>query len=58
MGISADFENMAKQIQDFASQQQFNESINELVLALEDVCTQACLELEEEFNRIKNNHDE
>ncbi|MEK6782704.1 MAG: ATP-binding protein, partial [Bacteroidota bacterium] len=79
VGISADFENMAKKIQEYArlndtrpngssgrkvgqasTQQQTDASlpdrhgIPDLVLKLENVCAQACKELEEEFNTIKN----
>jgi len=54
MGISVDFENMAKKIQDFAKSQHDNEGISSLVQQLENVCTQACAELQEEFNNIKN----
>ncbi|NEW80123.1 MAG: response regulator, partial [Gelidibacter sp.] len=55
MGISVDFENMAKKIQEYASTQQQTDGISEMVLQLEEVCLQACLELEVEFNAIKNN---
>jgi PAS domain S-box-containing protein len=54
MGISTDFENIAKKIQEFASSQQQAEGMHELVIQLENVCGQACQELEEEFNMIKN----
>jgi PAS domain S-box-containing protein len=54
MGISTDFENMAKQIQEYASKQQQTDSIAELVLQLENVCVQACEELEKELEKIKN----
>jgi len=54
MGISIDFENMAKKIQEYAIMQKQADVINELVMALEKICLQACGELEEEFNRIKN----
>ncbi len=54
MGISVDFENMAKKVQDFASTQKQADGIHDLVLKLDSVCTQACCELKEEFNRIKN----
>jgi PAS domain S-box-containing protein len=56
MGINAHFENMAKQIQEYANTQLKSEGIHELVLQLENVCVQVCKELEEEFNRIKNNN--
>jgi hypothetical protein len=54
MGISHDFEDMAKKVQEYASTQQQTEGIHDLVLQLGTVCTQACKELEEEFTRIKN----
>ena len=54
MGIHADFENMAKKVQEFAVTQQEIKGIQDLILQLENVCTQACAELEEEFNTIKN----
>ena len=54
MGISTDFENMAKKIQDYASTQQLTDGIPDMVLQLENVCTQACKELTVEFNSIKN----
>ncbi len=57
MGISIDFENMAKTVQDFASTQQRAVEIPDLMLQLEHVCLQACQELEVEFNRIKNTHE-
>jgi CheY-like chemotaxis protein len=54
MGISPDFENMAKKVQDFASTQLQSEGIQEMVLQLESVCEQACIELTEEYDTIKN----
>jgi CheY-like chemotaxis protein len=54
MGISPDFENMAKTIQDFSSTQQLHSEIDEMVLQLEEICDQACEELELEYNIIKN----
>jgi len=56
MGISVDFENMAKKVQEYANTQKQSEGMNELVLQLESICTQACGELEEEFNRIKKSN--
>jgi PAS domain S-box-containing protein len=58
VGISIDFENMAKKVQEFASMQKQTEEIPELVLQLEVVCTQACKELGQEFNTIKNTKNE
>jgi len=54
MGISSDFENMAKKIKEYASSQQQSDGIPALVLQVEAVCNQACKELKEELNRIKN----
>ncbi len=54
MGISSDFEKMAKQVQEYASTQKQSEGIPNLVLQLENICVQACRELEVEFQRIKN----
>jgi PAS domain S-box-containing protein len=54
MGISTNFENMAKKVQEYASTQQQTEGISDLVLQLEIICNQACKELKEEYNTIKN----
>ncbi|MBB1195120.1 hybrid sensor histidine kinase/response regulator [Flavobacterium sp. SOK18b] len=54
MGISTDFEDIAKRIQEFANSQEKLNEIDELVLQLEEICLQACGELEEELNIIKN----
>lgn len=53
MGMSSDFEGMAKKIQEYARSQQQIEDIADLVLQIENVCNQACKELEEEFKKIK-----
>ena len=54
MGISPDFENMAKKIQEFTGKKEFPAEIEELVLQLENICTQACKELNVELNLLKN----
>ncbi len=54
MGISPDFENMAKKVQEYAGVQQQTDGIYALVLQLENVCTQACEELKVEYNKLKN----
>jgi len=54
MGISNDYENMAKKVQEFAKNQQQSDDISDMVLQLENVCTQACAELEVEYETIKN----
>lgn len=53
VGINKDIENMAKKIQEYASTQQHLDEVQELVLQLENVCSQAIEELKEEFNLIK-----
>jgi PAS domain S-box-containing protein len=54
MGMSVDFENIAKKVQDFAVGDQHSEGIQPLVTQLEKICERACAELLEEFNKIKN----
>jgi len=54
MGIDKDYENMAKQAQEYAGSKEHLEALPELVLQLEDICNQACTELEIEYNLIKN----
>jgi len=54
MGISIDFENMAKKVQEFANNQEQIDEIEKIVAELGSVCGQACKELEIELNRIKN----
>jgi hypothetical protein len=53
MGISVEFENMTKQIQEYAGTYKHTERITDLVLQLENICTLACNELEAECNKIK-----
>ncbi len=54
MGISMVHENTAKKVQEYARTKKQTETIPALVLQLENICSQACKELEEEFNNIKN----
>ncbi len=58
VGINSDFEAMAKKIQEFAATKGQEEGIREMILQLENVCSEACRELEEEFNNIKNRTNE
>ena len=58
MGMSVDFENMAKKVQEFASTQKQSDGINDLVFQLGKVCTQACSELEEELIGLKEQTNE
>ena len=54
MGIHPDFELIAKKVQAYASSQVENANIVEMVKKLEDICMQACEELKEELDRLKN----
>jgi PAS domain S-box-containing protein len=58
MGISTDFENMAKKIQEYASSQKQSEEMNDLVFQLGNICTQACNELKEELIGLKGRKNE
>jgi len=53
VGISLDFENMAKKVQEFASTQQQASGIPDMVSQIGNICEQACDELKVELNRIK-----
>ena len=55
MGINTDFENIAKKIQEYASTRQHTDDIPAMFIKIENVCEQACKELEEEFLIMKNN---
>ena len=44
---------MAKKVQEYASAQQQTADIHTLVLKIEEVCNQACIELEQELKNIK-----
>ncbi len=54
MGMNTDFEIMAKKVQEYARSQQETDVITDLVLQIENVCIQACKELEEDFQRFKS----
>ena len=53
MGIHSDFENMAKKIQEIVTIQQQNDEMEDMILKLENVCMQACKELEIELETLK-----
>ncbi len=54
VGISPDFETMAKKVQEYAATLRQTDEITAMVLQLENVCLQACKELQEELNMFKN----
>ncbi len=53
MGIGGDSENIAKKVQEYAKAQQETEVMSKLIAQLELICVQACKELGEEYNTIK-----
>ncbi|MCA1757675.1 MAG: response regulator [Bacteroidales bacterium] len=53
MGIKTDYENMAKTVQEYARAPEQANGIYDLVSQLSNVCTNACTELKEEYDRIK-----
>ncbi len=55
VGIDPAFKDKANIIMEYASMQRNAEAIPDLVLQLENVCIQACMELEEAYHFIKNN---
>lgn len=58
MGLDPVYESMARKIQEAASMQQQTDGIHGLSVQIENACTQACIELKEEFNALKNTMDE
>jgi CheY-like chemotaxis protein len=53
VGIDKEFENMAKLIQEYSGTKLHFDKVQELAFKIEEVCTQACNELEVESNLIK-----
>jgi PAS domain S-box-containing protein len=58
VGIHEDYEIIAKKVQKYASTQHETDEIQHLVLQLENICNQACKELQEELNSIKEHGNE
>jgi len=54
MGISPEFEAMTKKLQDYTGSKKQLTEIQGLVLQVENICAQACTELEEEYKTLKN----
>ena len=53
IGLNPDIQQIAKRIQEYAYTIEISEEIHNLILELEEVCTQSCLELEIELDNIK-----
>jgi hypothetical protein len=58
MGITSQYEDMAKKIQAYAGTQEQTDEIPKLVSELGSVCQHACEELVIEFNMIKDQQNE
>jgi hypothetical protein len=56
MGIHKDFEATARKIQEYSDTHKNLEEIQELVLQIENVCSNACEELGKELNLIKKSN--
>lgn len=58
MGIHKDYEDKAQKIQEYTSTQQHLDKVQELVVQIENICNQACIELKEEYYILKKATDE
>lgn len=58
MGIHKDYEDKAQKIQEYTSTQQHLDKVQELVIQIENICNQACIELKEEYYILKKTTDE
>jgi PAS domain S-box-containing protein len=56
MGINKEFEDVARKIQEYARTQLHLEDIENLITQLEEVCSQACDELDYEYELINKNN--
>jgi PAS domain S-box-containing protein len=56
VGINAGFESMAKKVQEYSRTKQYTNELPDLISQLEIVCNQACKELRNEYNTIKNSN--
>jgi PAS domain S-box-containing protein len=56
VGIHKDFEDIGKEIQEYASTQRCLDELPDLVQQIENVCTQACNELKEAYDLIKKSN--
>jgi hypothetical protein len=55
MGMDKDFEIMAKKIQEYSGSRKQLDEIEGLILQVDSICSQACLELREEYKLIEKN---
>ena len=52
MGISSQYTDLAKKIQENAGKLEISAELNDLIVKLEKVCAQSCIELENELNNL------
>lgn len=53
MGFNAEIQNVANEIQELAVARPPSQTITALIIQLAKACTQSCIELNDEYNRIK-----
>lgn len=58
VGINPEITNVAMKIQEYARKLELSNDLNKLILNVENVCTQACIELEIELINLKKATDE
>jgi len=58
VGINQEYEDVAKKIQNLSIAEKDTKEMKDLVLQLEQVCSQACIELELELQKIKSKDNE
>jgi PAS domain S-box-containing protein len=56
IGMNKGYENMAKKIQEYASRKEHLDKVQKMVVELDSICSQACKELEKEFDRLKQSN--
>jgi PAS domain S-box-containing protein len=57
MGISDECQRNVKEVQEYANKQKDTAHVPELILQIENICLQACVELKEEYQIIKNKNE-
>lgn len=58
IGISKDYERIAKKTQDYAVKEEVDNSVLSLLQQIEDVCNQSYHELEIELKKLNKSNDE
>ena len=58
VGLGGDSEDLARKIHELAGSLMQEEGIEKMVLEMETICSQACIELAEELKEMKNKNKE